>query len=89
MIPMISWVDPDEMLVGCSSRNTPQGGRTRTLSGGSNGDGVALDYRGMVTLPWVPHLPTRSLMSHSLIVQSQEPEASSWPSGLKATEKTS
>jgi hypothetical protein len=32
------------------------------------------------------HLPTRSLMSHSLIVLSPEPEARSRPSGLNATE---
>jgi hypothetical protein len=34
------------------------------------------------------HLPTRSLMSHSLIVLSSEPDASSRPSGLNATELT-
>jgi hypothetical protein len=34
------------------------------------------------------HLPTRSLMSHSLIVLSLEPEASSRPSGLNATDLT-
>jgi len=76
------------MLVGCSSRNTPPGRRTRILSGGSNGDGVALDYWGMLILPWVPHLSASSLMSHSLIVRSPDPEASKRPSGLKATELT-
>jgi hypothetical protein len=38
--------------------------------------------------PLMTHLPKISLMSHSLIVLSPEPEARSCPSGLNATELT-
>jgi hypothetical protein len=60
---------------------------TLALSAGGEG-------RGEVPSPFTErarvrsHLPTRSLMSHSLIVLSKEPEARSRPSGLNATDKT-
>jgi hypothetical protein len=60
---------------------------TLALSAGGEG-------RGEVPSPFTErvrvrsHLPTRSLMSHSLIVMSPEPEASSRPSGLNATDQT-